>query len=104
MKATNNTYIGNAIRIFPLEPVGNCRWIMFSCGWTTEEFDFWHPTMQAMRLYKSNETAVHAEIIPSATAWKPPMLFPTLHSLAILDVKLHLEFLDFRARGERRLF
>ena len=58
-----------------------------------KELDFWHPKMRAMRLFKTNDTAVHAENIAVSQAWEPPLLIPTAHSLAVLDIKLHLQFL-----------
>lgn len=62
------------------------------------KLDFWHPKMPAMRLFKTNDTAVRAENIAASQAWEPPLLIPTAHSLAVLDIKRHLQFLAVNAR------
>lgn len=62
---------------------------------STSELDFWHPKMPAMRLFKTNDTAVRAENIAASQAWEPPLLIPTAHSLAVLDIKRHLQYVEW---------
>ncbi|CAL1164325.1 unnamed protein product [Cladocopium goreaui] len=82
--------------IFQGERIFTQDWIyMDPVPASTSELDFWHPKMPAMRLFKTNDTAVRAENIAASQAWEPPLLIPTAHSLAVLDIKRHLQYVEW---------